>query len=705
MKVRCLQLLVHLVVWLLILNGLIFLDAPQSKIYDYPEDNMEKEPSSIHNSGLGRSTRAGNDWPMYRGDLFHSGFGTSSIPSNDTPLWSNTTGSGDGYGSPAVADGRVFAGSADGYLYCFDLYTGERLWRTFLSSGDFGVCGSPAVANDHVVVFCSGDDTVYRLRVSDGSEDWSYSPGSGAYGGSSPAISNGRIYVGSGNRYLYCLDEISGNMIWSYRTDVGPWRNYGIQSSPAVANGRVFVGACDTYLYCFNESQPSAPNAEYFWRTDLYDAVFASPAVANGRVFCGSGYYAYGEGDNSHTMFCLDELTGEVIWSYVTGSDILSSPAIAYGNCYFTSTDGELYCVDAEDSGPTPSFVWSETVGDSWSSPAVADGKVVVGSRGTNSIYCFDALSGALIWSRNLGNDIYSSPAISDGKVVVGVRGSPESVYCFGNLTSPPSPPAPPTNLQAQLVGNGNDVMVFWDASIDDGSGDDNVLGYTVYKSSAGVNGPYDFEAWVLATDSPTYDWTDVGAGDGDLNDYFYIVRANNTDNNEENNVRKVGKVVNQQAKGWNLISVPLIQASTSRNYSLQTIEGNSSAVQSYHAGKSKPWLHWNDKKPAHLNDVNDITNENGYYIYMVNTDYLVTAGKVPTTTSISLYHGWNMVGYPSLEIRTRNDALSSISASYNRVIFLDTQSGREVFLGPSDLMSPGYGYWIHVTENCELVL
>jgi outer membrane protein assembly factor BamB len=401
--------------------------------YEIPEDSCNVgilKPTAPFQRG----TRAGPYWPLYRGDLPNTGYTTSSVPNNNTILWSNTTGSGDGYGSPVVEDGKVYVGSADGNLYCFDLYTGQRLWETMLSAADFGICGSPAVYDDHVYVFSSGDDALHALWTSNGTVDWSYDPGGGAYGGSSPAVTADRIYFGSGNRYLYSLDRTSGSLVWSYQTDSASIRNYGIQSSPAVANGRVFVGACDTYLYCFNEFQPTAPNANYLWRTSLVDGIFASPAVANGRVYCGSGYYNYGEGSNSHTLFCLDELTGGVEWSYTTGSDILSSPAIAYGNCYFTSTDGNLYCVDANHPGPSsPTPIWTNTTGDTWSSPAVSDGKVVVGSRGNNRIYCYNASSGMLVWDLNVGNDIYGSPAIADGKVVVSVRGNPESVVVFGS--------------------------------------------------------------------------------------------------------------------------------------------------------------------------------------------------------------------------------------------------------------------------------
>ncbi|UCE39383.1 MAG: hypothetical protein JSW00_09230 [Thermoplasmata archaeon] len=263
-------------------------------------------------------------------------------------------------------------------------------------------------------------------------------------------------------------------------------------------------------------------------------------------------------------------------------------------------------------------------------------------------------------------------------------------------------PPTPPLNLGAEISpGALDDVELSWDASSDDGSGEDDVVGYSVYKSSTGVSGTYEFEAWILATDSTSYSWIDSGAGDGDLNDYFYIVRANDTLNNEEQNTDKVGKMVNSLVLGWNMISVPLIQSNTSAEGVLQTLELNYATIQGYHSGKSRPWLHWHRDKPNYFNDEIDIIHERGYYIDMVNPDYLVVAGKVPTNTQISLKAGWNLVGYPSPTTRTSDDALSSISGSYNKVEFYDTYKGKEGALGPLDDMYPNLGYWVHAMEDC----
>jgi len=280
-----------------------------------------------------------------------------------------------------------------------------------------------------------------------------------------------------------------------------------------------------------------------------------------------------------------------------------------------------------------------------------------------------------------------------------------EAVGWVFNYSPIPPPPSPPTGLHAKLIAKGKNVMLSWNASIDDGKNENDVVGYTVYKSNTGVNGTYNFTAWVPANGSISYNWTDINAGDGDWNNYFYIIRANDTLNVEEQNTNKVGKFVNYLVDGWNLISVPLIQIDTSKEYVLQTIEGNYVTIQGYHAGKSRPWLHWHKGKPKHFNDVIEINHKEGYYIKMLIPDHLVVAGRVPIATCIPLKTGWNLIGYPCLINKTVEEALFSIAGKYNMVEYYDTVIDKEIRLGPNDYMKPGLGYWIHAIEDCILIM
>jgi hypothetical protein len=85
----------------------------------------------------------------------------------------------------------------------------------------------------------------------------------------------------------------------------------------------------------------------------------------------------------------------------------------------------------------------------------------------------------------------------------------------------------------------------------------------------------------------------------------------------------------------------------------------------------------------------------------MIIADHLVTVGEVPSVAQISLKSGWNLVGYPCLTEKLKDDALSSISGKYNMVERFDTVKDREVRLESGDYMQPGLGYWIHVTQDC----
>jgi len=142
------------------------------------------------------------------------------------------------------------------------------------------------------------------------------------------------------------------------------------------------------------------------WSYKTGDDIYSSPAVANGRVFVVSS-----EG----TIYCLKEKNGKLIWSYKAegSAEFSSSPAVANGKVFVSlySFGKDVYCLD-ENTGK---LIWSYETGD-WmrSSPAVADGKVFVYNC------CLDENTGKLIWSYETGDWWHSSPAVANGRVFVG---------------------------------------------------------------------------------------------------------------------------------------------------------------------------------------------------------------------------------------------------------------------------------------------
>ena len=60
-------------------------------------------------------------------------------------------------------------------------------------------------------------------------------------------MADGKVYFGLDNGYVYALDAYTGSLIWDCRT-VG-----AVQSSPAISNGLLFVGSNDGYLYAIGQ--------------------------------------------------------------------------------------------------------------------------------------------------------------------------------------------------------------------------------------------------------------------------------------------------------------------------------------------------------------------------------------------------------------------------------------------------------------------
>lgn len=119
-----------------------------------------------------------------------------------------------------------------------------------------------------------------------------------------------------------------------------------------------------------------------------------------------------------------------LLWTFETEGgeahgSIRGSAAIADGMVYFTSRDGRVYALDAENG----SLIWYYQTGSMWGagkapSPTVADGRVYVGSW-DNYFYALDAGNGELVWKFNVyrPGELYGvnvAPVVIRGRVYVG---------------------------------------------------------------------------------------------------------------------------------------------------------------------------------------------------------------------------------------------------------------------------------------------
>jgi len=366
-----------------------------------------------------------SSWPMFQHDYNHTGVTNGTAPETNHCLWSSSAG----YwleSSPAVSDGKVFIGSEDNNVYCFDAFTGARLWRYNTHQP---IVSSPAVANGKVYIG-SSNNHVYCLNENTGDCIWDYSTG-WVILQSSPAVYHGKLYIGSHDYKLYCLDAEKGTKLWDFAT------GYYISSSPAVVFDRVYFGGFDGTLYCLN-----ANTGEEIWDDNItYTIWTSSPTIYRTRLYIGALDFE---------LHCFDAMNGRQLWNFTTGEFVTGTPAAYEGKIYIGSWDNYLYCLNAT----TGAVVWTYLTGGPVSdSAAVCDGKVYFGSS-DNKTYCLDAETGEEIWEYTTGGQILSAPAIADGNLYIGSLDT--MVYCFGGENQQPHAdfswtPSDPTSGQAIL--------------------------------------------------------------------------------------------------------------------------------------------------------------------------------------------------------------------------------------------------------------
>lgn len=366
---------------------------------------------------------ADSPWPMFRGNLRHTGLSPYDTSANSGKMiWNFTTGS-NVRSSPAIgSDGTIYVGSGDDKVYAINP-NGTEKW-SFLT-GDNIVESSPAIGSDGTIYIGSDDDKLYAIYP-DGTEKWNFTTGAEIW--SSPAIgSDGTIYVGSFDYKLYAIFP-NGTQKWNFTTGAE------IGSSPAIGlDGTIYVGSCDKRVYAI------CPNGTEKWHftTECSDTgiVSSSPAIgSDGTIYVGS-----------HANTCPPKLyainpDGSEKWNFPTGDDIHSSPAIGSdGTIYVNARDFKLYAINPNGTKKwICPFAPGLKGGVNDGSPVIgSDGTIYVGSGCDNdrNLYAIRP-NGTKKWNFTTDWLIFASPAIgSDGTIYVGTCG--RKLYAIGRNNPP----------------------------------------------------------------------------------------------------------------------------------------------------------------------------------------------------------------------------------------------------------------------------
>ena len=282
-----------------------------------------------------------------------------------------------------------------------------------------GVVSTPIIV-ERRVYFGSQDKNIYCVDARDGRILWNFTIGARIK--SSPAVVDGRVYIGPDDGYVYCLDARNGNRIWS--TYAGGYIEAhfkaatGIRSSPIVVGNRVFVGSLDTNLYCLD-----ADSGDVVWIYKTEGYITSSPAISEGVV------YVTSQEPTSGALYKLSANDGALIWKldipYVIetdrGTDLHASPTVAEGLVFVAANKGNYYGINAT----TSEIEWTYAIvrgsegvsGYLVASPIYHDGKLYVVEM--FFISSLEASTGEVVWKSWIGTELYTTPTYADGKIFV----------------------------------------------------------------------------------------------------------------------------------------------------------------------------------------------------------------------------------------------------------------------------------------------
>ncbi len=265
--------------------------------------------------------------------------------------------------TPAVDKERIYAFFETGLLAAFD-HNGKIYWQRVLTDdygpflGNHGLGSSIALTDDAVVALVAHDGPSYLLAVDkqSGKTLWkSNRPQSVAW--SSPIVdaqSNPAQVIVSANGTCEAVDAATGEQLWIVDGLEG-----NTVPSATLAGKRVLVGSSDlnSNLAIRRGGRGNVSDSHIAWRSGDATATFSSPLVYGGHVYLVN---------RAGVAFCLNQNTGETLWTHRIGASCWASPLGAEGRVYFFDKNGETTVVAAgaklkvvaENSLPTQSRVY-----------------------------------------------------------------------------------------------------------------------------------------------------------------------------------------------------------------------------------------------------------------------------------------------------------------------------------------------------------
>lgn len=241
---------------------------------------------------------------------------------------------------------------------------------------------------------------------------------------SSPTYSNSKVYAGSEDGKVYCIDAVTGSKVWDYQT------GDSVISKPVVTTigntDAVIVGSNDKNLYALN-----AQTGALIWKYKTEGSVISDPVVDNGVVYFGSG---------DCNIYAVNVSNGTLKWKYKAQGLMRQQPSIVNGVLYATVRDKKLwYAINIADG----TLHWQGNAATDDSMYVCGDVRPVIVN---NKWWCIDAQNtragylnlstGKLDFTTDALTDVSSRGMATDGSLVFYCANKGRQIYAINAQTN-----------------------------------------------------------------------------------------------------------------------------------------------------------------------------------------------------------------------------------------------------------------------------
>jgi outer membrane protein assembly factor BamB len=268
-----------------------------------------------------------------------------------------------------------------------------------------GCKSTPAIADGRVYVGqLSGE--LQALNLATGEPQWTYrsleaaDPKTFIPGFSGPVTISGDVVLcGDEEGKLHCVDRHTGQARWVF--DAGGL----IVGGATVVGERVIVGAHSQFLYGIN-----LQTGEKLWEFDCQGPVNGSQAFDGNLTFV--------SGCSEPVLYVVDTTTGQEHARVPLDDLLIATPALVDGVLYFGTSEGLVLAVDWKQPKTLGKFETRQPR-EVHSAPAVTDQFVVIGAR-DKGVYCLERqkLTQKWVFNTRAGND--GSPVVVGDRVFIG---------------------------------------------------------------------------------------------------------------------------------------------------------------------------------------------------------------------------------------------------------------------------------------------